>query len=82
MKDILKTRNDKELDFYMLHDDEDLLFQHELLCLPTSSETQWTPRIDTLSWIIKHYGSVIDILAGVQNQQMTEIPMQLLVIYF
>ena len=79
MKDTQKTTDDKELDFDILHDDEDLLFQHQRQCLPTLSETLWTSRIDALSRLIKHYGSVIDIhLMKCRTKQMTEIPMQLL----
>ena len=74
MKDILKTGDDKELTFNILYNDDDQLFQRTR----TTVTSGWTSRTDSLSWLIKHYGSVIDILyKECRTKQMTEIvPMQ------
>ena len=37
-------------------------------CLPKILESRWTSRIDSLSWLIKHYGAFMNILDELQNR--------------
>jgi hypothetical protein len=41
----------------MLYDEEGRIFYQEKRCLPALCETRWTPRVDTLTWFLKHYES-------------------------
>jgi hypothetical protein len=51
-----------------MYDQEEGLFNQEKRLLPTLAETRWTSRTDTLTWLLKHYDKVLDILDEIQNQ--------------
>ncbi|VDI03801.1 Hypothetical predicted protein [Mytilus galloprovincialis] len=51
-----------------MYDQEEGLFSQEKRLLPTLAETRWTSRTDTLTWLLKHYDKVLDILDEIQNQ--------------
>lgn len=51
-----------------MYDQEEGLFSQEKRPLPTLAETRWTSRTDTLTWLLKHYDKVLDILDEIQNQ--------------
>jgi hypothetical protein len=51
-----------------MYDQEKGLFNQEKRLLPTLAETRWTSQSDTLTWLLKHYDKVLDILDEIQNQ--------------
>ena len=78
MKDIMKTGDDKVLDFDMLHNVQEGQYLSKI------SESRWTSRIDCLSWFTEHCGPFLGLgtlfsffLMNCRTEQMTEIiPMQ------
>lgn len=53
----LPAENLLEFDTSMLYDGEELIFYQEKCYLPANCETRWTPPVDTLTWLLKHYES-------------------------
>ncbi|XP_056017385.1 52 kDa repressor of the inhibitor of the protein kinase-like [Ostrea edulis] len=68
MKSTLDLPAESNLEFDMLYDEEERVFDQEKRCLPTLSETRWTSRVDTLTWLLKHYTKVLDILQEIENK--------------
>ncbi|XP_062608080.1 zinc finger MYM-type protein 1-like [Saccostrea cucullata] len=60
----------KELDFDLLYENEDVLFESAMRqnMMPKPSDTRWTSRVDTLSWVLTHYKSLISVLEIVQSR--------------
>ncbi|CAC5381162.1 unnamed protein product [Mytilus coruscus] len=68
MKSVMKDEGQIAIQFDLMYDQEDGLFSQEKRLLPTLAETRWTSRTDTLTWLLKHYDKVLDILDEIQNQ--------------
>ena len=70
-KAILKKevqQDDKDLDFDLLYESEEALFgaAKRQKVMPKLAETRWTSRIDTLSWLLVHYQSILNILETIK----------------
>ncbi|VDI48642.1 Hypothetical predicted protein [Mytilus galloprovincialis] len=67
MKEVKQVN--KDLDFDLLYDNEDDLFEAAMrqTVMPKLSETRWTSRVDTLSWLLAHYKSLLNVLENVQS---------------
>ena len=61
-------QGNKELDFDLLYESEDALSEAAMRqnVMPKLSETRWTSRVDTLSWFLVHYKSLLSVLETVQ----------------
>lgn len=59
----------KDLDFDLLYDNEDALLEAAMrqTMMPKLSETRWTSRVDTLSLLLAHYKSLLNVLENVQS---------------
>ncbi|CAG2228692.1 unnamed protein product [Mytilus edulis] len=68
MKSVMKDEGQIAIQFDLMYDQEEGLFSQEKRLLPTLAETRWTSRTDTLTWLLKHYDKVLDILDEIQNQ--------------
>jgi hypothetical protein len=68
MKSVMKDEGQVAVKFDLMYDPEEGLFNQEKRLLPTLAETRWTSRTDTLTWLLKHYDKVLDILDEIQNQ--------------
>ena len=74
-KAILKKevqQDDKDLDFDLLYESEEALFgaARRQKVMPKLTETRWTSRIDTLSWLLVHYQSILNVLETIKAQSM------------
>ena len=72
-KAILKKevqQDDKDLDFDLLYESEEALLgaAKRQKVMPKLAETRWTSRIDTLSWLLVHYQSILNILETIKAQ--------------
>jgi hypothetical protein len=68
MKSVMKDEGQVTVKFDLMYDQEEGLFNQEKRLLPTLAETRWTSRTNTLTWLLKHYDKVLDILDEIQNQ--------------
>ena len=68
MKSVMKGEGQVVVKFDLMYDQEEGIFNQEKRLLPTLAETRWTSRTDTLTWLLKHYDKVLDILDEIQNQ--------------
>ncbi|CAG2212940.1 unnamed protein product [Mytilus edulis] len=68
VKSVMKDEGQIAIQFDLMYDQEEGLFSQEKRLLPTLAETRWTSRTDTLTWLLKHYDKVLDILDEIQNQ--------------
>ncbi|XP_048727017.1 zinc finger MYM-type protein 1-like [Ostrea edulis] len=68
MKEVQEAN--KDLDFDLLYENEDALFEAAMrqTMMPKLSETRWTSRVDTLSWLLAHYKSLLNVLETVQSK--------------
>ena len=62
MKSVMKDEDQVAVKFDLIYDQAECLFNQEKRLLPTLAETRWTSRTDTLTWLLKHYDKVLDIL--------------------
>lgn len=67
MKEV--KQGNKDLYFDLLYENEDALFEAAMrqTMMPKLSETRWTSRVDTLSWLLAHYKSLLNVLENVQS---------------
>lgn len=68
MKSIMKDEGQSDVKFDLIYDQEEGLFSQGKRLLPTLAETRWTSRTDTLTWLLKNYDKVLDILDEIQSQ--------------
>ena len=63
-------QDDKDLDFDPLYESEEALFEaaKRQKVMPKLAETRWTSRIDTLSWLLVHYQSILNVLETIKAQ--------------
>ena len=68
-------QSNKELDFDLLYESEETLFEAAMRqnMMPKLSETRWTSRVDTLSWFLVHYKSLLSVLETVQSKSKGHI---------
>ena len=64
VKDILKRNGTKQqsLAFDLIEQSEDFLFKSNRQFLPSLCETRWLARVDTLSFLLKHYAETVEVL--------------------
>ena len=70
MKSKLNMPADDQLEFYMLYDKEERIFDQEKRCFPALCKSRWVSRVNTLTWLLKHYENVFDIFQEIQDKQM------------
>jgi hypothetical protein len=64
MKSVMKDEGRVAVKFDLMYDQKEGLFNQEKRLLPTLTETRWTSRANTITWLLKHYDKVLDILDG------------------
>ena len=52
----------------MLYDEDEHIFDQEKRCLTAFCEAKWTSRVDNLTWHLKHYEMILDILQEIQDK--------------
>jgi hypothetical protein len=60
MKSTLNLPAENQLEFDIFYDEDEHIFDQEkrqVVC-----RHKWTSRVDTLTWLLQHYGKVFDIL--------------------
>jgi len=57
-----------KLEFDMLYDEDEHIFDQEKRCLTALCEAKWTSRVDNLTWHLKHYEMILDILQEIQDK--------------
>ena len=68
MKSKLNLPAENQLEFHMLYDEEEYIFDQEQRCLLAFCDVRWTSRADILTCLLKHYSTMKRFLQEIQDK--------------